>query len=67
MGVYQGVSHLYQPKTPQEAKIGYFDEAGLIKGYTEQTGVKFISYSSEAKPYYRNTAVFRFVLAAISR
>ncbi len=48
MGVYQGVSHLYQPKTPQEAKLGYVDNAGIIEGYTQQNGAILINYSSES-------------------
>ena len=48
MGIYQGVSHLYQPKTPQETIVGYVDQIGLFTGYNDQTSVKFTSYASEA-------------------
>lgn len=49
MGIYQLVSHLYQPTTPEEIKIGYVDQTGLFTGYTEQTDVKFINYSNESE------------------
>jgi len=48
MVIYQAVTLWYQPTTIQEVKIGYIDQTGLFKGYTEQTSVKFIPYETES-------------------
>lgn len=47
MGIYQAVSHLYHPSA-QETMLGYVDNAGLITGYTDQPGAKFIAFPNEA-------------------
>ena len=46
IGIYQAISHLYQPPA-KETRIGYIDESGVVSGYTQQSGVVFVSFTSQ--------------------
>ncbi|MGB2582656.1 MAG: ABC transporter permease [Dehalococcoidia bacterium] len=48
-GIHQAVQQWHEPTEPQEAQIGYVDEAGGFDKYTTQHDITFILYPNEGK------------------
>jgi len=48
-GIHQAVQQWHEPGEPQEAQIGYVDEAGGFDKYTTQHDITFILYPNEGK------------------
>jgi len=48
-GIHQAVQQWHEPGEPQEALIGYVDEAGGFDKYTTQQDITFILYPDEGK------------------
>ncbi len=46
---YQVIQRIYEPEVPEERRIGFVDKVGIFTDYTEQPGLTFILYPTEAE------------------